>query len=50
MAGCDGRYEPLAEDGYETPELREAWYAGWQDAMDAEDDEEAEPDAAGYGQ
>ena len=49
MAGVDGRYVPLKEDGYKTEAMRYAWTAGWLDAMDAEDGERPEPACAGFG-
>lgn len=48
MAGVDGRYVPLAENGYTTEEARYAWTAGWLDAMEADDDEDPEPACAGF--
>ncbi len=49
MAGVDGRYVLLVEDGYTTEELRYAWTHGFLDAMEAEDGEEPEPACHGYG-
>jgi hypothetical protein len=51
MAGCDARYMPESSSGGPLSEdVRYAWIAGFNDAMEAEDDEEPEPDAAGFGE
>lgn len=49
MSGCDGRYMPESSpNGPLSQRHRDAWIAGFYDAMEAEDDEEPEPAAAGY--
>lgn len=46
MAGVDGRYhDPDASE-----EVNYAWYAGFLDAIETEDDEEPEPACAGFGE
>lgn len=51
MAGCDGRYMPESQTGGPlSKELRYAWISGFTDAMEADDDEEPEPECAGFGQ
>ncbi len=49
MSGCDGRYMPESSSyGPLAPNHREAWIAGFNDAMEAEDHDEPCPEAAGY--
>jgi len=48
-AGIDARYcgPTLTAEGYSEDD-KYAWLAGWLDAMEADDDETCEPDAAGF--
>lgn len=55
MAGEDGRYTnphlgmTVLNLAHRPDALKRAWDCGWQDAMEAEDGEEPEPQCAGFG-